>query len=320
MVTLSIIIPVHNAGRFLDKCIKSIIGQSYRDYEIILVENGSSDDSWELCLAAAAGYPFVKALQTASSGPSLARNEGVRAASGEFIAFVDSDDTIEPGMYEDMMRMIREEDLDIVFCNFLKRYDYRGDRYVFNEDGQVHVMSGKELLEMNFLEQIPHSACTMVCRRSLFEGIEFPVGRYYEDTATTWRLIANARRAGYVARSYYHYYRHGGSIVHTPDFNIHYGHVLADMERIDFINSSPEYSQKDRLRLGARSLALFYRHFKKMVRLARTGREKDICRSCRDWALSLPKGYRLRRKHAVTMVMVRDWWWLFCILNRGGTL
>lgn len=320
MHKISIIVPVHNAEKYLRASVASLKAQTYENIEIVLVENASSDDSLALCKKLESEDDRIKVISIDVGDPSTARNEGISVSSGEYVGFIDSDDTVDPDMYEQMMALAVEKDLDIVFCDFLKRYDYHTDRYNFVPDGKVTVASPMELLKKNFRDEIPQSACTLVCRRELFDHVKFPVGRYYEDTATTWRLLLAARTAGHIAKPFYHYYRHGGSIVHTASFKIHHGHVLADMERIDFINSCPSYSDAEKFELGEKPLSLFYRHFRRMVALAESDEEKQVCIRCRDWALSLPEGYKLRNKYSRTRTMVHRYWKLFCVLRRGNTL
>lgn len=320
MNKISIIVPVHNTEKYLRKCVGSLTAQTYGNIEIILVENASSDGSLALCNELASQDERIKVVQTDIGDPSHARNEGIAASSGEWVGFVDSDDTVEPDMYEQMLALAEKEALDIVFCDFVKTYDYRTDRFEFANDGKAVVGPASEFLKKNFTDRIPNSVCTLICRRNLFDDVHFPVGRYYEDTATTWRLLLVARTAGYLARPLYHYYRHSGSIVHTPSFKIHYGHVLADMERIDYINSNQDYSAAEKMELGAKPLALFYRHFRKMVILAGSKEEKEICFRCREWLMSLPEGYRLKFKYAMIGHGVRKYWNLFCLAHRGNTM
>lgn len=320
MHKISVIIPVHNAEKYLRTSVASIKAQTYKSIEIVLVENASSDGSLALCYEIAAEDPAVKVVHSDLGDPSNARNEGILASSGDYIGFIDSDDTVDPEMYDQMLKLVIEEKLDIIFCDFVKKYDYRSDRQEYADSGKITIESPMELLKKNFKDQIPQSACTLLCKKELFDNVKFPVGRYFEDTATTWRLLLEAKKAGHIARSFYHYYRHGGSIVHTASFKIHYGHVLADMERIDFINSYSGYSDSERLELGARPLALFYKHFSKMVKLARTDEEKQECIRCREWSLALPSDYRLKFKYSLLRTLTRRYWKLFCFMKRGNTL
>lgn len=316
MPKISIIVPVHNTEKFLRKCVASLTAQTYSDIEIILIENASTDNSLALCHTLAKEDSRIKVRHLDIGDPSRARNEGINAASGEYIGFIDSDDTIEPEMYEEMMKLVTAENLDIVFCDFVKRYDYRSDRYVFNNSGKVTVGTAKEILKLNFKDQIPQSQCTLLCHRNLFDDIRFPEDRYYEDTATTWKLLLRANKAGHIARPFYHYYRHSGSIAHTPSFKIHYGHILAVIERIEYINASADFTEEEKMELGIKPLEGFYRHFRKMVSLAKTKEEKAICHKCREWVISLPYEYNLRKKFSRTRTMISRHWRIYCILYR----
>lgn len=320
MCKVSIIVPVHDSERYLRACVASLTAQTHRDIEIVLVENASSDSSLELCRKLSETDSRIKVLHLDLGDPAYARNEGIRASEGEYIGFVDSDDTVDPDMYEQMLKLAVDKGLDVVICDLVKKYDYRSDRVEYVNDGKVTVASPMDFLKKNFKDQIAQSACTVLCRRELFDKVQFPVGRYYEDTATTWRLLQAARTAGHIARPFYHYYRHSGSIVHTASFKIHYGHVLADIERVDFINSCPEFSEAERQDLASRPMALFYRHFKKMVKLAETEEEKEICRNCRDWAMSVPDGYRLKFRYNMIRISVCRCWKMFCLLQRREIL
>ena len=316
MHKISIIVPVHNTEKYLRKCVASIQAQTYKNIEIILVENASTDNSLALCHELAKEDDRIKVMHLEIGDPSYARNEGIKAATGDFLGFIDSDDTIDSEMYEQMLNLIIKEELDIVFCDFVKKYDYRSDRYVFENSGKVIVASAQEILKLNFKDKITQSQCTLLSRRKLFDEISFPENRYYEDTATTWKLLLKAKKAGHIARPFYHYYRHSGSIVHTPSFKIHYGHVLADIERIEFINASQMYSKEEKLELGIKPLEGFYRHLRNMVSLAKSKEEKDICIECREWSMGLPHEYRLRKKYSRIRNMANNHWKTFWILNR----
>lgn len=316
MHKISIIVPVHNTEKYLRKCVASIQAQTYKNIEIILVENASTDNSLALCHELAKEDDRIKVISLELGDLSHARNEGIKVATGEYVGFIDSDDTIEPDMYEEMMKLATEEELDIVFCDFVKKYDYRSDRYVFSNSGKKTIADAKEILKLNFKDKIPQSACTLLSHKRLFDEISFPVKQYYEDTATTWKLLLKAKKAGHIAKPFYHYYRHSGTIAHTANFYIHYHHILADMERVEYINSTQEYSHEERIELGTKPLEGFYRHFRKMVKLAKTKEEKNICQECREWVNALPYEYNLRRKFSRIRNMTKNYWKAFWILNR----
>ena len=316
MCKVSIIVPVHNTEQYLPTTVESLLAQTYKNIEIILVENASTDGSLALSHALADKYDRIKVIHTDIAGPANARNMGIDAATGEYIGFVDSDDTVDPDMYEKMIEISIEKDLDIVLCDFVKKYDYRSDRFEYINDGKITIDDPMEFLKKNFKNQIPQSACTLLCRKELFTDVRFPIGRYFEDTATTWRLLVAAKSAGHIARPFYHYYRHGGSIVHTSNFQIHYGHVLADIERVDFINEHTAYTDAEKTDLGGKSIELFCKHLKKMVALAKTEEEKQACLESRKWLLNLPVKYRLRLKYRFTYMTILQCWCIFCLLRR----
>ena len=121
MHKISIIVPVHNAEKYLRTSVASLQEQTYQNLEIVLVENASSDGSLALCHEIASEDSRIKVISLAKGDPSLARNEGIKASSGEFIGFIDSDDTVESDMYEQMLNIAVQENLDIIFCDFVKK-------------------------------------------------------------------------------------------------------------------------------------------------------------------------------------------------------
>lgn len=117
---ISVVVPVYNAEKYLDKCIQSIINQKYSNLEIILVDDGSKDNSLELCKKYAESDKRIKVIHKENEGVSTARNSGIEVASGDFIAFIDSDDYIDENMYFNMMQKASEYDCDVVMCDCYK--------------------------------------------------------------------------------------------------------------------------------------------------------------------------------------------------------
>lgn len=320
MAELSVIIPVHNAEMYLDRCITVLRNQHLDDIEMIFVVNASVDRSLQMCEAYAMEDKRVKVLNLEKGHPSIARNAGIAAASSEWVGFMDVDDTAEPEMYADMMSLAEENKLDIVVCSFLKRYAYRKDRYPFKCDGSVKICSGEELMKMSFLEQITQSVWVLVCRKSLFDDVRFPEDRLFEDTATTWKLMRNASKGGYMAKAYYHYWRNPGSIVHTLDFHKCWSHAMADRERIEYINSRADYTEEERQRLGKRIMEFFYRYMVKMAKYARTDVERMHLEQLRRWASELPLNYPLRKRYARVAFLMKSHRRLWMILSRLSLL
>ena len=141
MPKVSIIVPVHNTERYLQACIDSLTAQTLTDIEIVLVENCSTDNSLALCHKLAEGDPRIKVLSIDKADLSTARNEGVKVATGDYIGFVDSDDTVLPEMCEELYALATKYDLGLVCFMLHKVYDNRADKYPYANDGAVKVLT-----------------------------------------------------------------------------------------------------------------------------------------------------------------------------------
>lgn len=319
MSKVSVIVPVHNVAKYLRKCVESIAQQTLTDIEIILIENMSTDSSYEICLELANNDKRIKVIKLDRGGISYVRNKGVEAASSPYIAFVDGDDIIAPEMYNEMLTHAEANDLDLVTCHLLKRYEYRSDRLVYKSDGTSAAFSSDEFLKRCFENRIPNSVCTLLCRKSLFENIEFPEGVYFEDVATIWRLIKASRRCGHINKAFYIYLRHPGSIVHTMNFQKAENHARADRAKLTYI--SQNYSDDEILHLGMPSALVLFKMIFKMIKMAQTDEEKALCIEYRDFAMTLPHNYPYRkRKYRIYQHMVTKHWKLLCLLKRGNIL
>ena len=128
---ISVIIPVYNAEKFLNKCLDSVIGQTYKNLEIILVDDGSQDDSGKICDEYAQKDNRIKVIHKENGGDSSARNTGLKMATGKYITTIDSDDWIELNAYEDMLKVLLEKNVDIVRCGFYKNYGEKCEEMTF---------------------------------------------------------------------------------------------------------------------------------------------------------------------------------------------
>lgn len=209
---LSIVVPVYNVEQYLHKCVDSILSQTFRDYELILVDDGSTDGSSRICDDYKGKDGRICVLHKENGGLSDARNYGIEHSNGEYIAFVDSDDWIDSGMYESMMSAIVENDADIAVC---------GHRVV-TVDGQVEetvvfentiLLTGAEAtIEILKDERMPSFAWNKLYKKCLFKDIRFPQGRIYEDIAVVYRYFNIAKSVYVLNKVYYNYLRRPGSL------------------------------------------------------------------------------------------------------------
>ena len=180
---ISIIIPVYNAAKFLERSLGSVLKQSYRNLEIITVDDGSTDDSLELLNSFAASDSRVKVIHKENGGSSSARNAGLKIATGEYIGFIDADDYIEYDMYENLARLLDEDPKADVSQILSCEENENGELIKAFGDGftDEEQQTGRDFFRALLLHRGDSSFCTKLFRREFFEGFSFPEGRLNED-------------------------------------------------------------------------------------------------------------------------------------------
>lgn len=202
---LSVIVPVYNVSQYLNRCVDSLLAQTYDNYEIILVDDGSTDHCFEIMKSYESEQ--VLCLRKENGGLSDARNFGLKYASGEYVVFIDSDDYILEGMFSKMMSHTFEN--DVVVCDMLYLYDDQRQKLASGgEFERICIQDNPAFILMN------NSACNKVIKKSLLEGIEFPKGMYYEDLATIPKILMKANSIYKVNDPFYVYYQRSSSIAH----------------------------------------------------------------------------------------------------------
>lgn len=173
---ISIIVPVYNVKDYLEKCLQSICVQTYKNLEIILIDDGSSDGSGELCDLFAQRDGRIKVIHQTNAGQSAARNRGLAVAQGEFLGFVDSDDWIEPDMYEFLYHLLKENGADISICS---HYRDKGKKSVAKySSGEQFVFTRDEGIRALVVDRrIRNYVWDKLYKRRLFSGITFPLNR-----------------------------------------------------------------------------------------------------------------------------------------------
>lgn len=238
MPVISIIIPVYNVEDYLGPCIQSVLNQTFSDFELILVDDGSTDSSVILCDAYAAKDSRIRVLHRVHAGPSVARNAGIDAALGEYIGFVDADDWIEPDMYALLQENCVSYDAEISACGFIKIYDY--NTIGFHTDvGPTRCYTPEEALRHMFqLNHMRYSACNKLFHRSLFDTVRYPEGQLLEDKGTTYKLIHLSDRVVWCDAPKYHYFMRPGSIMHDVFTKHHIDLFAVNEELLIFIDAN----------------------------------------------------------------------------------
>lgn len=221
MPEISVVVPIYNVFSYLQKCVESVLVQSFEDFELLLIDDGSTDGSGELADKLAVDDARVKVFHKTNGGLSDARNYGVRHAIGKYVTFIDSDDWIEESYLEYLYSLLVGNDADISTCYFNKclgdkRYPWR------RPSAEALVMDSKEaLLSLLYQERINVCAPCKLYRVELTRsGIKYPVGKHYEDVDTTWRFIAESSKVAVGQQPLYNYVMRQGSIVHQVNNSI----------------------------------------------------------------------------------------------------
>lgn len=207
--TISIIIPVYNVEKYIHRCINSILNQTFKDFELILVNDGSTDNCGEICDFYGSIDDRVKVIHKNNRGVSDARNRGIDIAKGNYISFVDSDDFIELDMYESMYKKIEEDNADICICGIRE----------IKEDGNIiqqYIPSNINLKEI-ITRAYP---CNKLFNKELFKDNRFKVGRYYEDLELIPKLYLDTNNITYIKEIKYNYVKRDGSITSKVDDKI----------------------------------------------------------------------------------------------------
>lgn len=213
---ISVIIPVYKVEEFLDECITSVVAQTYNHLEIILVDDGSPDKCPMICDNWALKDERIKVIHKSNGGLSDARNAGLSIAKGKYIGFVDSDDWIEPDMYEHLLHIIEMENADICACGIIVSYK---DRQEILEINPV-IGNSEDILEKIYADTAyPVEAWNKLYRRECWDDFQFPTGKICEDAFTTYLLVDKAEKIVQISDPLYHYRIRDNSIM-TSEFNV----------------------------------------------------------------------------------------------------
>ncbi|MBD7913312.1 glycosyltransferase family 2 protein [Clostridium cibarium] len=210
---ISIIIPVYKVEEYLRRCINSVLKQTYKNLEVILVDDGSPDRSGEICDEFAALDNRIKVIHKKNGGLSDARNAGIDICEGEYIAFIDSDDWVHDKYIENLYKLLKKTNSDISVCNFIKTAKDKVDIYISNEE--IYEYTKIEALEQfvdKFYVQMV-IACGKLYKRNLFREIRFPVGRLHEDEFITYKVIFKAKKIVLTTAQLYYYWQREDSIM-----------------------------------------------------------------------------------------------------------
>lgn len=235
--TVSVIIPVYNVESYLDRCVKSVIAQTYPYLDIVLVDDGSTDRSGMLCDQWAAKDNRIRVIHRENGGLSAARNTGITAALGDYISFVDSDDFVDPDMIAKLYRALEEHGAELSICNFYYVDEAGNSLKWLNETPlfRDEVLSGVEAIKKMQTER--HGGCydlawNKLYQRTLFSELRFPEGKLCEDGFISHRLLGMCTRVSCISDVCYYYTQRTGSIMHSGNPVIFLHQAEARLDRM----------------------------------------------------------------------------------------
>lgn len=215
---VSVIVPVYNVEAYLEQCIHSILQQSYKNIELILVNDGSTDKSLEIIQKFQKNYSEIVVVNQKNQGLSGARNSGINIAKGEYIIFVDSDDYIDKELVEDAVKRTEETNSDITVFGY-KRVQEDGT-LIKEVKLKENILSVNEALSQILSLKISPMACNKLYKRALFldNNIRYPLNKLHEDLGTTYKLIWHTKRVAILPKSYYNWVVRDGSITSNTTY------------------------------------------------------------------------------------------------------
>lgn len=237
MAEISVIIPVYNVEKYLSKCIDSVISQTFKDLEIILIDDGSKDNCSIICDEYSKIDSRIKVIHKKNGGLSSARNAGLKEATGKYIGFVDSDDWIESSMYETLYNIMEEYKSDIVQCRFLKTENENADRLLLNSsEKNIEIINNIQALNNLYNDRYVETVVVWnkLYRKNLFENLIFPENKIHEDEFIIHKLLYKSEKVILCDQIMYYYRKTDKSIINSGFSEKKLHKLEAVKERADF--------------------------------------------------------------------------------------
>lgn len=282
MPLISIIVPVYDSEEYIGRCVESILNQTFKDFELILVDDGSTDRSGEICDSYALNDGRIQVVHKENGGPSDARNVGLDIASGQYIGFIDSDDYVAKDMYEALLCACLDYRADIAMCG---RFDVLDGilRPSFTLDGIEIWDSERAIGNLLVWNNIDSSPCDKIYDRILFEGLRFPLDRCNEDIFVMVPLLHRANRVVHIGVSKYYY-------CHRPDSRSSGEFSECKMDLLVACEEIMLFVQKEYPELEKRSRSFYYSGLIHLSKLLQTTKNEQHYRQSYSLVNKLLRG------------------------------
>lgn len=279
---ISVIVPVYKVEPYLRKCLDSIINQTYRNLEIILVDDGSPDSCGAICNEYAAKDERIKVVHKANGGVASARNVGLDTAIGDYIGWADSDDWIEPEMFETMLRGAEAHDADIAICSRIESYPDHSFQMGWQ---QTEVFDKEQAIALLVEDNVIRSyLCDKLWKRELFQDIRFPQLKVFEDMAVMYQLFMRAERVVCLPDILYHYEHHDAGLTAAPSLESRVNFYRVTQERYEALEHDfPQLTERLAPVLAEAAIRIWTAYYDapKEERRAYDAQIKDMAAFCR---------------------------------------
>lgn len=227
---ISVIVPVYNVEKYVVRCLQSIQNQTYPDYEVLIIDDGSTDSSGDLCEDFAVGDKRFRVIHQKNGGLSAARNTGLDNATGEYVIFIDSDDYIHPQMLEILYECCEKTEADISICRFRRIEDGEevGFEPISDDEYDISVLAGEESCYKIYVENSVETVVSTnkLYRREIWEKMRFPMGKIHEDEFVTYKLLYDAKKVAYTDAKLYFYVQRSDSIMLNKNYGSNHMVIL----------------------------------------------------------------------------------------------
>ncbi len=255
---VSIIIPIYMVENYLERCIESILGQTYCNYEMLLVDDGSPDNCGVICDEYAKKYGNIRVLHQKNQGVSAARNNAIMVAQGDYITFIDPDDFVTEDYIQYLMSLIQKYNAEIAIGNHIYQYESTEPKSPKPESQSCFYKTEEALIKMNYIDGFGSVVWGKMYRAELVASNLFPIGKRYEDVATTYRIIGDSTGVAYGNKQIYYWVQRSSSFMHKSFSKSQFDGMEATENQISYI----------RAKFPAALPAAKYRHTAKAVELA----------------------------------------------------
>lgn len=237
---ISVIVPIYNIEKYIDRCVESVVNQTYKNLEIILVDDGSTDNSSSVCDDWAKRDSRIKVIHKKNGGLSDARNFGLDNAKGDYIAFVDGDDFIDINMYDSMLNYLKKYNCDICICGINKIENGREfiTRPYMYSNNEFTILNNENALVELLNDRLDVSSCNKLYKKEIINDLRFPYGITNEDFALMYKFFYRSNQIIIINENYYKYIQRQGSITTTKFNERQFDKYYNCIQMMDFIEEN----------------------------------------------------------------------------------